>query len=139
DAGDGSIGDAFIAPATCDPLPPIPPNVSDVAGLAAAVAALHAGDTIALADGTYDLSTDAMGISIKVDNVTVRSASGHADAVILDERFSKAVFYVEASNATIAGLTIVHSKTPAVTIQGAISADSLGVQLYDVTLQDNDG
>ena len=78
--------DAATVPTTslCPPLPPASGtivNVATVAELQAAVDNLTSNTTILIADGTYDL-TNMLNIR-NVNNVTLRSASGNREAVIL--------------------------------------------------------
>lgn len=77
------------------------------------------GDMIVLADGTYTFpestgSNDYTGIYFTKPNITLRSKSGNADAVILDSNYadhgaSTAPVTIAAANIVIADLTIKRS------------------------------
>jgi hypothetical protein len=96
--------------ALCPALPPPTGNVIDVtpaqAGqLAAIVGSAVSGDTIRLADGTYLLDGDLLHFARA--NVTLRSASGNRDTVILDGNYAGGnLILIRASNVTIADLTV---------------------------------
>jgi hypothetical protein len=91
--------------------PPLPAptgnivNVSSVSQLENAVNTASSGDTILIADGTYNLN----GVYLRIDtpNVTLRSASGNRDAVLLDGNYlTTEIIQVVASNVSIADLTL---------------------------------
>jgi parallel beta helix pectate lyase-like protein len=94
----------------CPPLPAPPGNVVDVtpaqAGqLAGIVGSAGSGDTIRLADGTYLLNGGLLHFS--TPGVTLRSASGNRDAVVLDNDYQGGdLILIRASNVTIADLTV---------------------------------
>ena len=80
-------------------------HVSTVAQLQSAVNGASAGDTILIADGTYNLD----GVYLRVDtpHVTLRSASGDREAVRLDGNYlTTEIVQVVASDVTIADLTL---------------------------------
>jgi hypothetical protein len=97
----------------CPALPAPAGNVIDVtpaqaSQLAAIVAGAASGDTIRLADGTYPLHGDLLHFA--TPNVTLRSASGNRDAVVLDGAYQGGnVILVRASNVTIADLTVTRA------------------------------
>jgi hypothetical protein len=97
----------------CPALPPPTGNVVDVtpaqAGqLAAIVAGARSGDTIRLADGTYALDGDVLLFA--TPGVTLRSASGDRDAVVLDGNYQGGnLVAIVASNVTVADLTLRRS------------------------------
>jgi hypothetical protein len=106
----------LAAPARADLCPALPPpagNVIDVspaqAGqLAGIVAAAQTGDTIRLADGTYVLDGDLLLFA--TPGVTLRSASGNPDAVVLDGGYQGGnLVAIVASNVTLADLTLRRS------------------------------
>jgi hypothetical protein len=57
-------------------------NVSNVSGLQSAIAGLTSNVTILLADGTYNLS-GTLYLPQNISNITIKSASGNRDAVII--------------------------------------------------------
>jgi hypothetical protein len=104
------------AASVCPPLPPPSGNIVNVATVAAlqsAVANLTSNTTILIADGTYDL-TNLLNIR-SVNNVTLRSASGNREAVILRGKGMSNSNYgnvphliaiYDANDVTIADLTL---------------------------------
>jgi hypothetical protein len=107
---------AHVAPARaqfCPALPPPAGNVIDVTPaqaqqLAGIVAGAESGATIRLADGVYALDGDLLHFA--TPNVTLRSASGNREAVVLDGNYQGGnVILVRASNVTIADLTVTRA------------------------------
>jgi hypothetical protein len=100
----------------CPPLPPPSGNIVNVATVAAlqsAVDNLTSNTTILIADGTYDL-TNLLNIR-GVNNVTLRSASGNREAVILRGKgmsnsnygnVPHVIAIYDANDVTIADLTL---------------------------------
>ena len=100
------------AQVTCGPLPAPTGNVIDVTpaqagSLRSIVGAAKTGDTIRLADGTYVLP---QALVFRTPGVTLRSASGNRNSVILDGQY-KAGEIVSAmeSNITIADMTLTRA------------------------------
>jgi hypothetical protein len=86
--------------------------------LRAVVSAAEPGDTIVLADGTYTFAesdgSNFTGLYFTKDNITLRSASGDASAVILDSAYadhggSTAPITISAAGITVADLTVRRS------------------------------
>jgi hypothetical protein len=96
--------------APCPPLPPPAGDVIDVtpgqaSQLPGIVFNAASGDTIRLADGVYALNGSLL--HFVTPGVTLRSASGNRDAVILDGNYQGGnVILVQASNVTLADLTV---------------------------------
>jgi hypothetical protein len=92
----------------CPALPPASGalvNVSSVNQLVNAVNSAVSGATILIADGTYNLNGNYLRID--TPNVTLRSASGNREAVILDGNYQTTeIVQVVASNVTVADLTL---------------------------------
>ncbi len=94
----------------CGPLPPPAGVIIDVtpsqAGqLASIVAGAPAGSTIRLANGTYALGGALL--NLRAPGVTLRSLSGNAAAVVLDNNYLGGdLVAVTASNVTVADLTV---------------------------------
>jgi hypothetical protein len=81
-------------------------EVSDVPGLIEALSSAKPGQTILLADGHYMMDRY---VQISADNVTLRSASGHRERVIIDgaqSRHRELLGISACSGVTIADLTI---------------------------------
>jgi hypothetical protein len=141
--GDGPDAplDALVATKPCEPLA-MPPNtvvVTDEPSLRTAVTNATAGDTIALADGTYDLSSTG-ALTFNVAGVTLRSMSGNAAGVTLDGGgIQSPLITIHASNVVIASITLAHALNITVHIEPKIAADITGDEIYDVTFADNGG
>ncbi len=85
-------------------------NVSDARGLIEALAEAKAGQTILLADGLYLMP---QYVEIRADNVTLRSASGQRERVIIDGSQSshgELLGFRACSGVTVADLTIQNVK-----------------------------
>ena len=123
----GPSDDAFVpAGGTCAPLGPPTGTVVNVdpsmaAALPAMVRDAAAGTTFVLADGTYRMGGDEASrrIRIRAPNVTIRSASGDASRVVIDGEYTTLeTITVEASDATIAEITITHAVDHCVHVYG---------------------
>ena len=100
------------AQVSCGPLPAPTGNIIDVSpaqagSLRTIVGGAKTGDTIRLADGVYVLGE---GLVFRTPGVTLRSASGNRDAVILDGQYNAAeIISAMTSNITIADVTITRA------------------------------
>ena len=92
----------------CPPLAPASGtvvNVSTVAELENAVNTAVSGQTILIADGLYNL--DGVYLRIDVPAVTLRSASGNREAVILDGNYiTTEIIQIVASDVSVADVTL---------------------------------
>ena len=80
-------------------------NVSTVSQLQNAVNSASSGDTILIADGTYNLN--GVYLRIETPNVILRSENGNRDDVILDGNYiTTEIIQIVASNVTIADITL---------------------------------
>jgi hypothetical protein len=78
---------------------------SQTGNLTSIVSGANQGDTILFADGTYPLNGVYLWVS--TPGLTIRSASGNREAVILDGNYQTTeIIHVTASHVTIADLTI---------------------------------
>ena len=124
----------------CDPLPVPGGNIvtastSDVHNLDQIVSSLNTGDTLLLEDGTYLLNGTALRFS--TPGVTLRSASGNPDSVILDGGYiTNEIITVAASDVTIAEITIKRAYTHPIHIVSSNSSDTLNTLVYRVTIID---
>jgi hypothetical protein len=110
-------------------------SVSSVDGLRNAVNGALAGDTISIADGVYNLN----GVYLRIDtpNVTLRSASGNREAVILDGNYiTTEIIQIVASNVTIADLTLREAYDHPIHVMSTSSADTVGTLIYNVHIVD---
>ncbi len=126
----------------CEPLPRLEVSASvievspnEASRLPEIVAAASPGDTVSLADGTYEL--DGAQIIVSTPGLTVRSASGDREAVVLEGDYrSERVFIVNASNVTIADLTIRRARYHPIHAYPT-TGDVRGVRIYNVHLIDS--
>jgi hypothetical protein len=92
----------------CLPLPAPTGNVitvSNVSQLQSAVNSAISGTTILVTDGTYNLN--GVYLQFATPNVTLRSASGNREAVILNGNYiTTEIIQIIVSNVTIADLTL---------------------------------
>ncbi len=103
-----------ITQAQVDPFcPPLPPpsgttvNVSSEQQLWNAVNSASPGMTILIADGAYNLAAQGYYLWIDTPGVTLRSASGDRENVILDDNYQGSeTITIAASDVTIADLTV---------------------------------
>ncbi len=124
----------------CPPLPPPAGNVVSVAPAQASelrtiIAQANTGDTISLADGTYNLSGDYLWID--TPGLTLRSESGNREAVIIDGSYQTTeIITVAASNVSIADLTLQRASTHPIHVTSSDSGDTLNTLIYNVHIID---
>jgi hypothetical protein len=125
---------------TCAPWPPSEGRellvaAGDVGALVSAVNDAQPGDVILLEDGTYPLA--GAHLWIDTDGVSLRSASGRRDAVVLDGGHqSTEIVTVAASDVTVADLSIVRADTHAVHVVGAPTHHVVRPTLYNLNIVD---
>jgi hypothetical protein len=138
--GAGGAGGSGGGPVTgCAPLGPASGAITTVkpsqaAMLPAIVAGAPANSTIALEDGTY-----AVGASIWITKpgISLRSVSGKRDGVIIDGAYAvNEIVDVNASNVTIAELTIRRAVHHPIHVVGGDAADTTGIMIHDVHIAD---
>jgi hypothetical protein len=94
-----------------------------------------AGDTILVADGTYALN--GAYLRFAVPGVTLRSASGDRDTVVLDGDYvTTEIVQIVASNVTIADLTLREAYNHPIHIMSSSGADVTGTLIYNVHIID---
>jgi hypothetical protein len=125
------------------PCPPLPAPAGEVvmvtpdqAGeLANIVASAASGTTILLADGTYDVSGVLMHFT--TPGLTLRSASGDRDAVVLEANYGTGeTALIVASDTTIADLTLARAFYHPIHITGTATANTENVRIYNVKVID---
>jgi hypothetical protein len=129
--GPAAVSGRLAAQAPCPPLPAptgtvIEVQPAQVGDLPAIVAGAAAGTTILLDDGTYDLNGSFLHVT--TPGLTLRSASGDREAVVLDGSYvSGELISIQASNTTVADLTLtrayfhpIHVSGPGVPISGVL-------------------
>ncbi len=121
--------------------PPLPSptgnivNVSTVSQLENAVNTATSGTTILVADGTYNL--DGVYLRFDVPDVTLRSAGGNREAVILDGNYDTTeIVQIAASNVTIADLTLREAYYHPIHVMSSASSDTKGTLIYNVHIID---
>ena len=124
-----------------DACPPLPPatgnvvNVSTVTQLENAVNGATSGTTILVANGTYDL--DGVYLRFDVPDVTLRSASGNRQAVVLDGNYDTTeIIQIVASNVTIADLTLREAYYHPIHVMTIGAGDTLNTTIYNVRIVD---
>ncbi|GAB4526288.1 MAG: hypothetical protein Kow0063_00380 [Anaerolineae bacterium] len=122
----------------CPPLPPPSGNVvhvSTVAQLQNAVNTATSGTTILVADGTYHLN--GVYLRFAVPGVTLRSASGNREAVVLDGNYiTDEIVQIAASDVTIAGLTLREAYYHPIHVVTTGASHTLNTLIYDVHIID---
>jgi hypothetical protein len=131
----------WATPGRGNPLTITSGTVYDVASVGELSAALTAANnagvpaTILLADNTYQLA--GLSLVVQCPGLIVRSASGNRDAVVLrgpDEGPSATqhhVFLLEASNVTIADLTLGYCRYHGIQIRGENPYDVSGTRIHN--------
>jgi hypothetical protein len=133
DTDSDTDSDCAPLPAPTDPVIALDTTMS-ISEVADAVRTAPAGATITFADGTYALN----GTSLQViaAGLTLRSASGDRDAVILDGgRAGSSILEVTGDDATIAELTLRNPRDHAIHVAGG-SDDTTGARIYRVHVVD---
>jgi hypothetical protein len=124
----------------CDPLPPSTGNIihidpSQAGSLAGIAAGVEPGDTLLFADGTYELHGDYLWID--TPGVTIRSASGNREAVILEGNYETAeAISVAASDVTIADLTIRRVETHPIHVIPGEGGNTENTLIYNLHIID---
>ncbi|MAT40819.1 MAG: hypothetical protein CL609_00645 [Anaerolineaceae bacterium] len=124
-------------PAACAPLPASvgrTVTVNSVADLVQAVNTALSGDVILLADGTYHLNGSYLWLD--VSNLTLRSASGNREAVILDGNYQTTeMITITKSNVVIADLTLKQAYTHPIHVV-TDGENTLNTNLYNLHIID---
>ena len=131
----------LIAANQCQPLAPPTGtivSVSTVSELQNAVNNATSGETILIADGVYSL--DGASLWMDTPNVTLRSASGNRDAVILDGNYQAnpvgEIVQIVASGVTIADVTLREAYYHPIHVMTTDAGDMLNTTIYNVHLID---
>jgi hypothetical protein len=120
-----------FAPPAGEVIAVTPEQAGDLANIVAGAAT---GTTISLADGTYAVTTL---LHFTTPGVTLRSASGDRDAVVLDANYAVGeIALVGASDVTIADVTLARAFYHPIHVTGAAGADTEGMRIYNVKVID---
>ncbi|MET0591914.1 MAG: hypothetical protein ABW133_04395 [Polyangiaceae bacterium] len=137
--GSADAGDAGTSLPGCEPLGPPTGTIinvapSQIAQIESIIASASAGTTILLADGTYSVPR----LNLRTADVTLRSASGNAAAVVLDGNYGvDEILSISASNVTIAEITITHAINHPIHVSPSdMGPDVTGVRLYRLRIVD---
>ena len=131
-----------VGPSTgSNPCPPLPPAtgatvyVSTVTQLQNALQDPAPNTTILIADGTYALG--GANLQIAAPGTTLRSASGSRDAVVLSGGYTTTeIVQINASNVTIADVTLREALHHPIHVSTAEGADTLNTMIYNVRIID---
>ncbi len=129
------------------PCPGLPPPAgavvdvlpADAPSLAGIVAGAASGTTIRLHDGFYDLSCGDSGcrLSFATPGVTLRSASGNRDAVVLDGAYlTNELVSIHASGVVVADLTLMRAYDHPVHVSGLAGSPIAGILLHNLRIVD---
>jgi hypothetical protein len=128
----------------CSPLPaPTGPvicvDASEADQLAAIIASAPSGTSILLADGTYRMtgSESARSLFFRTPGVTLRSASGRRDQVIIDgEYVTQEMVRISASDVVVSDITLAHALYHAIHMAAPASSSITGVKLHGLKITD---
>jgi len=140
-AGTGGGGGGSVS---CAPLPAPTGNVIEVTAseaqdLPGIVRDAPSGSTILLADGTYRMTGGEAERRLQIvsNGVTLRSASGNRDAVIIDGEYgTEEIITISANDVTVAHLTVTRAVHHPIHVTGGPTADTTGVALHDLHIVD---
>ncbi len=110
-------------------------DTSQTAELQSIVSNASPGDTILLADGIYNL--DGAHLWIDAPGLTLRSASGNREEVVLDGAYqTREIVTVAASDVTLADISLHQAFTHAVHVVSTDGADTDNTLIYNVHIVD---
>jgi hypothetical protein len=122
----------------CPPLAPPTGNIVDVSTVSQLQNAVNnspSGTTIRIADGTYNL--DGVYLRFDTPGLTLRSASGNRDAVVLDGNYiTGEIVQIIASTVTIADLTLREAYYHPIHVMSSDTADTENTLIYNVHIVD---
>lgn len=130
----------------CGELPPSDGTVvrvspSEANALPRIVREAAAGTVILLEDGTYRMTASGEGdrrLQFLTPGVTMRSASGNAEAVVIDgEYVTNEMIFIRADDVTIAHLTITHAVDHGIHVTGGAGDNTERTVLYGLRLIDH--
>ncbi|MBI5582871.1 MAG: hypothetical protein HY892_03515 [Deltaproteobacteria bacterium] len=126
------------AAAPCPPLPPAAGAVAYVANVSELVSAVNnavPGLSILLADGIYPLNGEYLRID--VPDLTLRSAGGNREAVILDGNYQTTeIIQITASRVTVADLTLRKAYYHPIHVMSTDQGDTFQTLVYNVHIVD---
>ncbi len=138
-------GGGLATAADCEPLEQLPADAiivdpgqaDDLPGIVQGAAE---GATIALSAGTYTMTgadEASRRIQITKPGITLRSVSGNADEVVIDAQYAtNEIVTVNASDVTVAGLTLLHAVDHAVHVTGGAGQNTENTRLHGLVIRD---
>jgi hypothetical protein len=112
-------------------------TVDSETGLWNAVNNATAGTTILIADGVYHLGRQGYSLWIDTPDVTLRSAGGDRENVVLDDEYAGSeIVTIAASNVTIADMTLMRAGTHPIHVVSTDGGDTLDTLIYNVHIID---
>jgi hypothetical protein len=122
----------------CPPLPAPTGTIVDVSNVAELLNAVHnatSDTTIRIADGTYELHGDYLWID--TPGMTLRSASGNREAVVIDGNYETGeIVHIAASDVTVADLTLKRAYYHPIHVSPPDDADIANTLIYNVHIID---
>jgi hypothetical protein len=95
------------------------------------------GDTILIADGTYNLGSTNPNFLISTQGITLRSESGNREDVVLDGNYGGGtIIKIASSDVTLADLTVKRSRGPSIHVVPSDDSNSEYVKIYNVHIID---
>jgi len=143
--GGGDVDGGAGGGSACAPLGPsggtaVTVGPSEADALVSMVRDAAPGTTFLLEDGTYTFSGGdeaSRRLQIRAEGVTLRSASNDAEAVIIDgEYLTNEILTVQASNATVAHVTITRAVDHPIHVTPGDAGDVVGTRLYGLRIID---
>jgi hypothetical protein len=119
--------------------PTIEVTATQANSLRSIVAGAASGTTILLADGVYRMNggDGTHRLQFETPNVTLRSASGNRNAVILDGGYvTNELISIHASSTTIADLTLRRAYNHPIHISGPLDTPISGILLHNLNVID---
>ncbi len=137
---DGAVAPVVFCPRLSEPTGEtihVTPEEAD--DLRSIVMNAEPGATIVLDDGYYDMSggDNSHRLSFYTDGVTLRSASGEPENVVLDGNYvTGELLSIAASNITIAEITLARAYHHPIHVTGAADRDTENTWIYRVRILD---
>ena len=110
-------------------------NNGQISELQNIIDSASSGDVVLFEDGVYALN--GVSLWIRTPGISLRSASGNPDAVVLDGNYqSTEIITIAASNVTIAEITIQKAFTHPIHVVATGNVDTINTNLYRLKIFD---
>ncbi len=139
-AGDPGTDETPPPGGYCEPLPMptegiVSVTTADMGSLDSIVAGASTGETLVLEDGTYTI--DGQVLHFATPGVTLRSASGNREAVVIDANYgSGEIALISASDVTIADVTLREATWHPIHVVSTDEHGVTGTLIYNVHVID---